>query len=130
MCPRFVVGCAAVHNREQHQHTMHKAVIAHLTEQWAVGTKHTTIGFRGVANIDQSLNSLHRAGSFEICNARQRGHKHWKALQGCGVRAHAEVGGGEAPLVRTPTPDTAHHHHNAVTEMVMAILVMVELITG
>ena len=83
-----------------------------------------------MANIDQSLNSLHRAGSFEICNARQRGHKHWKALQGCGVRAHAEVGGGEAPLVRTPTPDTAHHHHNAVTEMVMAILVMVELITG
>ena len=83
-----------------------------------------------MANIDQSLNSLHRAGSFEICNARQRGHKHWKALQGCGVRAHAEVGGGEAPLVRTPTPDTAHHHHNAVTEMVMAMVVMVELITG
>ena len=39
-------------------------------------------------------------------------------------------GGGEAPSVRTPTPDTAHHHHNVVTEMVMAILVMVELITG
>ena len=83
-----------------------------------------------MANIDQSLNSLHRAGSFEICNARQRGHKHWKALQGCAVRAHAEVGGGEAPLVRTPTPDTAHHHHNVVTEMVMAMVVMVELITG
>ena len=46
------------------------------------------------------------------------------------MRAHAEVGGGEAPLVRTPTPDTAHHHHNVVTEMVMAMVVMVELITG
>ena len=46
------------------------------------------------------------------------------------MRAHAEVGGGEAPLVRTPTPDTAHHHHNAVTEMVMAMVVMFEPLTG
>ena len=53
--------------------------------------------------------------------------KRAKALQ-CSDWSHAVGGGGEAPLVRTPTPDTAHHHHNAVTEMVMAMVVMVELL--